>query len=133
MFHTVLPTLMLNVPSIARKCPEDVQRVLGPPTQTIGNTATHSHPRLSYQSGRIEVTFVDGMAARIVMHAPQDLPFHQGALAKLGLPVRKPTSVIRGRRLQWTNLKGLDEVTFDAGPSGQVRAVAIRIAGGGAH
>lgn len=127
MLHTVLPTLMLNVPSIARKCAPDVERVLGPPIQTIGSTG-NAHPRLSYQSGRIEVTFIDGKATHIVMHAPRDLPFHQRALAKLGLPVRKPTAVQRGRRLQWTNLAGIQEVTFDAGPGGRVRAVSIRIA-----
>lgn len=130
MLHTVLPTLTLNVPSIARKCPGDVARVLGPPTQTIGTTMTDGQPRLSYQSGRIEVTFVDGIAARIVMHAPPDLAFDQHALAKLGLPVRKPTSVIRGRRLQWTNLRGVHEVTFEAGPRGTVGVVCIRIGGG---
>jgi hypothetical protein len=128
MFHSVLPTLMFNVPSVARKTAIDVERVLGTPSQTIGSSEQQSHPRLSYQSGRVEITFVDGLASRIVLHSPSDLPFHQRALAKLGLPVRKPTLKERGRRMRWTNIAGVHEVTFEASPGGGVRSVTIRIA-----
>ena len=100
-----LPTLVLNVPEIANKSPEDVARILGTATSSNSEPGQNT-TRNAYRRGEIEVTFKHDRAARITVRRTGDLPFDAAALQKLGLPPTKPTARTSGGALRWDRLCG---------------------------
>ena len=122
-----LPSLVLNVPAIANRTEREVQRVLGPPAQTTSGGRLQRHPRLSYRHGTVEIIFVDGRAECIVLHDTRALEFHQRSLAKLGLPVTKPSKTERGKVLRWDSIRGVREVAMYAGGRHGVSHVRISV------
>jgi hypothetical protein len=112
-----LPGLAFNVPSIARKSAEDVSKILGRPDKS-GGTYMGGKLKQTYRHGAVEVVFVDGEAHWIKLHDTRGLPFGRDALAKLGLPDRKPTYVNRDRVMSWGNISNLKEVSLYAGNGG---------------
>jgi hypothetical protein len=119
-----LPPLILNVPSIAHKSPEQVQRLLGPPAQTAA-AARGIGSKHTYRGGTVEVVFIDDQADRIVVHDTRGLSLDARSLAKLGLPVTKPTHVARGHSLSWENIRGVRQLTMFAGGTRPVSHVLI--------
>ena len=120
----VLPSLVLNVPAIAWKSPEEVARVLGPPERTNG-AQLGSNLRNRYHRGTIEIVFVDGKACWIKLYNTRNLEFSKDMLPKLGLPAAKPTYVNSCHVMSWSNLANLKEVSVYAGENGAVSSVLI--------
>jgi len=120
----MLPGLVLNVPSIARRSPAEVARVLGPPERTNGAQLS-ANVRNVYHGGTIEIVFVDGKASWIKLYRTRNLPFGREVLAKLGLPQAKPTYVNARHVMSWSNLANLKEVSVYAGENGAVSSVLV--------
>ena len=120
----VLPSLVLNVPAIALKTPEEVARVLGPPERTAGASLGAS-VRNRYHRGTIEIVFVDGKACWIKLYNTRDLEFSRDVLPRLGLPSAKPTYVNARHVMSWSNLANLKEVSIYGGEHGGVSSVLI--------
>ena len=120
----MLPRLAFNVPSIARKTAAEVERVLGRPDKS-SSTWLGGKVKQTYHRGAVEVVFVDGRAEWIKIFETRGLPFNQQALAKLGLPPRKPTYVNRDRVMSWGNICNLREVSLYSGGSDGVSYVLV--------
>jgi hypothetical protein len=120
----MLPRLVLNVPSIARRSPEEVARILGPPERSNGASLS-ANVRNVYHGGTIEIVFVEGQASWIKLYNTRRLPFSQQILSKLGLPPAKPTYVNANHVMSWSNLPNLKEVSVYAGESGTVSSVLV--------
>jgi len=120
----MLPSLVLNVPSIARRSPAEVARILGPPERTNGAQLS-ANVRNVYHGGTIEIVFVDGKASWIKLYRTRNLPFSREVLAKLGLPQAKPTYVNARHVMSWSNLANLKEVSVYAGENGAVSSVLV--------
>lgn len=121
-----LPALVLNVPSIAYKSPIEVGRVLGKPVRS-GSSRVSMNPTSAYHAGKIEVTFNEERADRIVLNDARGLTFHKESLAKLGLPVSRPTYKNRNHVLRWDNIPGIKDVSLFAGHNGGVSCVSITV------
>jgi hypothetical protein len=120
-----LPHLILNVPAIARRTEDEVARHLGPPDPSSGSPSPNGIKR-SYRGGKIEVVFVDGAARWIKLYTAKELPFSKAALAKLGLPVLRPTYNNAPHVLSWRNIPHLQEVSlFGGGAEGYASSVLI--------
>ena len=120
----MLPSLVLNVPSIARRSPEEVAVILGPPERNNGAQLS-ANVRNVYHRGAIEIVFVDGKASWIKLYNTRKLPFSKLILSKLGLPQAKPTYVNARHVMSWSNLANLQEVSVYAGENGTVSSVLI--------
>jgi hypothetical protein len=117
--------LVLNVPAIARRPEGEVSRFLGMPDagtiSAIGNST-----KRTYQSGKVEVVYVDGEARWIKLYTSKELPFSRQALRKLGLPIRRPTYDNSPHVLSWHNIAQLKEVSlYGGGPSGSASSVLV--------
>jgi hypothetical protein len=120
-----LPHLVLNVPALARRSESEIERYLGMADPAAATTSMNSTKR-SYRSGRIEVVFVDAEARWIKLYTTKELPFSKEALAKLGLPVRRPTYDNSPHVLSWHNIPHLKEVSlYGGGPNGWATSVLI--------
>jgi hypothetical protein len=120
-----LPPLLLNVPALAGGSETEVSAQLGPPAPSTDITDP-SRVKRSYTEGKVEVVFVQGRAGWIKLYATGDLPFSPDALAKLGLPTKRPTYVNRKHVISWHNLPHLREVSlYGGGPNGSVSSVLI--------
>jgi hypothetical protein len=120
-----LPHLVLNVPAIARRPESEVAQYLGmpdpgTPSVTPGNT------KRSYRNGKVEVVFAEGEARWIKLYTTQELPFGAEALAKLGLPPRRPTYDNSPHVISWHNIPHLKEVSlYGGGAHGTASSVLI--------
>jgi len=121
---TALPGLVLNVPAIALKSPEEVARVLGPPDRSNGAQLS-ANVRNRYQRGAVEVVFVEGRASWIKLYNTRHLRFSAEILPKLGLPIAKPTYVNSSHVMSWSNLPNLKEVSVYSGENGAVSSILI--------
>jgi len=121
---TMLPSLVLNVPLIARRSPAEVAQILGPPGRTNG-VLLSAKVRNVYQRGTIEIVFADGKASWIKLYCTRNLPFSREILTKLGLPLAKPTYVNARHVMSWSNLANLKEVSVYAGEGGAVSSVLV--------
>ncbi|UCG84914.1 MAG: hypothetical protein JSW71_13295 [Gemmatimonadota bacterium] len=121
---TALPRLVLNVPAIALKSPEEVANVLGPPERTNGAQLT-ANVRNRYQRGSVEVVFVEGKASWIKLFNTRSLQFSKEILPKLGLPSAKPTYVNSSHVMSWSNLANLQEVSVYGGENGTISSILI--------
>lgn len=121
-----LPHLVLNVPAIARRSEVEVAQHLGPSDWGVPLTITPNGVKRFYRGGKIEVVFVDGVVRWIKLYTTGELPFAKEALAKLGLPVRRPAYENPPHALGWDDIPHLREVTlFGGGPAGSATAVLI--------
>jgi hypothetical protein len=121
----VLPHLILNVPAIARRTEDEVARHLGMPDPGVHSTSVHGTKR-SYRGGKVEVVFIDGGARWIKLYTMRELPFSKAALAKLGLPLHRPTYDNSPHVLSWHNLPHLKEVSLYGGePGGFATSVLV--------
>jgi hypothetical protein len=119
-----LPGLVLNVPAIALKSPEEVARVMGPPDRSNG-VQLSANVRNRYRRGAVEIVFVEGRASWIKLYNTRHLPFSVEILPKLGLPLAKPTYVNSNHVMSWSNLPNLKEVSVYAGEKGAVSSILI--------
>jgi hypothetical protein len=120
----VLPHLILNVPAIARRTEDEVARHLGGPDPGIQSTSVGSTKR-SYRGGKIEVVYVDGQARWVKLYTMRELPFSKAALAKLGLPLQRPTYDNSPHVLSWHNISHLKEVSLYGGSDGFATSVLV--------
>jgi len=128
-----LPPLLLNVPALAGRSEAEIVAHLGPPASGMG-TADLAHVKKSFCGGKVEVVFVEGHAGWIKLYATGDLPFSRDALAKLGLPIKRPTYVNGQHVISWDNLPHLREVSlYGGGPHGSVSSVLICVQTGAAR
>jgi len=121
--HASLPSLKLNIPSIAHKTMAEVERILGRATKTerIGVGDQQSS---SYRNGAVQVLFARGRASSILLHDARGLTFDPQSLAKLGLRVQRPTSQ-DASRMRWSNLYRIREVSMFANSRGGVSRVYV--------
>ncbi len=119
-----LPSLVLNVPAIARRSPDAVQLLLGSPDTADGPQVSLQVKR-TYQRGRVEVVFVDNHVRWIKLYDCRGLTFNQDALPKLGLPASRPTYRNPDHVMSWQNIPRLQEVSIYAGTAGKVSSVLV--------
>jgi hypothetical protein len=124
--NPTLPALVLNVPSIAGKTADFVDRILGRSSATSTTTSRVNGDVRQYRSGAVQVAFHGKKAARIVIRDARALTFDSHALAKLGLRPTKP-SAKESEVLRWKNLFGLREVSFFSNGRGGVSHVYIDV------
>lgn len=117
-----LPSLVLNIPAIARRGSDEVEALLGRPDAPDGPQVSLQVKR-TYQRGRVEVVFVDDHAHWIKLYECRDLVFDRSALPKLGLPPLRPTYRNPDHVISWTNIPRLQEVSLYAGRPGKVSSV----------
>lgn len=119
-----LPSLVLNVPAIARRSPDEVQLLLGSPDTADGPQVSLQVKR-TYQRGRVEIVYVENRAKWIKLYDGRDLVFGPDALPKLGLPALRPTYRNPNHVMSWQNLPRLQEVSLYAGAAGHVSSVLV--------
>lgn len=119
-----LPSLVLNVPAIARRSPDEVQLLLGPPDTADGPQVSLQVKR-TYQRGRVEIVYVENRAKWIKLYDGRDLAFGTEALPKLGLPALRPTYRNPDHVMSWQNIPHLQEISLYAGTAGKVSSVLV--------
>jgi len=128
---TPLPALLLNIPAIMKRSPDEVARQLGPATGSA-RMPGRDKEKVSYRSGSVQVAFADGRAVRVVIRNAGGLPYSPRCLSSLGLPVRKPDH--SGQAFRWDNLCGMADVAVFPDRSGGVSHVFValnhRVVGG---
>jgi hypothetical protein len=124
--NPALPALVLNVPWIAGKTADHVDRLLGRSAATSTSRDRVNGDVRQYRGGGVQIAFQGDKAARIVLRDARALTFDQHALAKLGLRPAKPTAK-ESEVLRWKNLFGLREVSVYSNGRGGVSHVYIDV------
>lgn len=118
------PGVILRVPELAGRGPEEVAQKLGRATDC--EEALHSR-RCRYPDARASVLFIDGKADWFLADfGDSGYPLQAETLAALGLPEGKPEESGK-RELVWRNLKGYGEVRLVGDNQGIVTHALIKI------
>jgi|GEM_PF-2995265 len=121
---TALPKLLLNVPALAQKPREAVERILGQPSRSSGSVISQREKR-TYRNGTIEIVYTEGRASWIKLYNTDGMEFSQQSLSRLGLPPKKPTYVNRDHVMSWSKICNLKEVSLYADNKGGVSSVLV--------
>lgn len=126
---------ILNLSAIAGKSPNEVEQVLGKPTEAAQTRPVEGqrYPEFQYRNGSVNVVYIDGKADWIFLslHDRQGslVELSDDVLAALGLPRAEPIEVmgVNGGILRWTNYAGYREIVAVAHPTGGAAGVHIAI------
>ena len=108
--------LIVNVPEIINKTPEEVVAILGKPdTAFVQNVVTlRFHTQLYYELDSLEIQYLEGTSKDIVVHKPLPLPLNKMTLKAYGLEPKEPTGNVLDEVLRWENYEGFKMVNMYA-------------------
>ena len=121
LFASAAP--IIEIQKIAGKTEEEVEKVLGKPTQT---EKTKQGPKRIYESGQIEIVFIGGKADWITVSEMSSVPFDGSAIKSLGLKFEPPTSM-NAQVIRWEPYANFHSVSVFA-LNGKVDYAYVKVA-----
>jgi hypothetical protein len=105
---------IIEIKTVAGKTAEEVEIVLGAPSQT---EETKQGIKNFYLDDAVEIVFIDGKADWITITPTKITPFTKESLVELGLEVRLPT-FSNEHVLRWEPYGAYHSVSMAPGPDG---------------
>lgn len=105
--------IIVDVPAIINKTPEEVVKLLGEPDSAFDQyIVTKKIFTQLYQAGVVEIQYPRGKATDIVIHNPQPLPFEPPTLAAFGVQPKGPTYFQPYEVMRWEDIPEFEMVSF---------------------
>jgi hypothetical protein len=107
--------VLLDVPSVMNKTPEQVADVLGKP-DTVYTETIHGKKLFCqrYHKHNIEIQYPDSLSTGIVVYGPHDLPFSQSALKAFNIRHQKahPSQHEKNKVMRWYEFNEFETISF---------------------
>lgn len=105
--------IVLDIPAIANKTPEEVVAALGQPDSVYLQKRGRKKVAVQlYKPHQIEIYFPAGKASEILVNKPAPLPYHERALSSFNIEPRSPDQANDNAAIKWSNIQGFKYITF---------------------
>lgn len=105
--------VVLDIPAIAHKTPEQVQAILGQPDSSyFQKRGQKKVPVQLYQPHHIEIYYPAGKATEILVNEPAPLPYHRTSLSSFNIDPHTPEQANDNASIKWSNVRGFKHITF---------------------
>lgn len=111
--QTSSSNLIIDVPQVVDKNPEEIRQILGDP-DSVAMQPIFRQKVLTYYYTRhdVELRFFNGHASEILVRKTDDIPFEAASLSLFGLDPTSPEEFIPDMLMRWGNYDQFKTVTF---------------------
>lgn len=105
--------LILNIPSLVNKLPNEVAEILGEPDTVYYDQVLNKKFFVQrYKRHDIEIQYLKGRANDIIVNQPWPVDFEAGSLRYFGIKPAQPTVYHENEMIKWKNHSGLKTINF---------------------
>lgn len=105
--------VILDIKNLVNKTEYDVQEALGEPDTTYTYRFLNKRYRVNkFWTNTLEVRFLNGITAEVILTSPSDIPFEPSSIEKFGLPKAAPSYMDTTATIQWKSMDGIRAINF---------------------